>query len=76
MVLVQTAARDYEDDLDKQAEFLYFYVTNRFGKQIQIFIYDLREGRSGHLFVSNTNQTIEIKCKFCVYYIWRCIFVQ
>ena len=61
MNIVEKAQMDYPGALDKQTEFLHFYASKKYGKYIQIFIYNFQEGRSGHCFKTNLKESIEIK---------------
>lgn len=51
--LVRRASKEYEDNLEGQANFIQFFVTSRFGKHVQVFIYNFIEGRAGHIFHIN-----------------------
>lgn len=71
MELIKRANKEYNTDLGKQADFIQFFATSKYGRHFQIFIYDYTQGRAGHCFNINLGEFIEIKYNAYMYYIWR-----
>lgn len=71
MKLVARCVEEEKENLEKQSEFIQFFASQKYGKHVQVFIFDYRKGRSGHLFYSNLGEYIELKYKKWMYFIWR-----